>query len=249
MSTIAILAICFFMIALIYASVGFGGGSSYLALMVIMGLPQSVIRPSALLCNIVVVVGGTIIFGRAGHIDARKSWPFVLASVPFAFLGGYWKLSDHTFFLLLGITLVFASIALWIQSTGQEVSHQTTKPSDNLALNMGVSSSVGLLSGLVSIGGGIFLAPILHLLKWDTARRISALASVFILANSISGLAGQIANHVTIDWSMEWPLLLAVLIGGQVGSRLGAKWLNALYIRRITAVLILLAAINILWNL
>ncbi len=248
MSTVLILAICFFIIAMVYASVGFGGGSSYLALMVMMGWPQSVIRPSALLCNIVVVVGGTIIFGRAGHIDLRKSWPFVVASVPFAFLGGYWKLSDQTFFLLLGITLILASIALWVRSDTEETGTPSTR-SDNLVVNMAVSSSVGLLSGLVSIGGGIFLAPILHLLKWDTARKISALASIFILANSISGLAGQIANHVSIDWWLELPLLGAVLLGGQIGSRLGAKRLNALYIRRITAVLIFVAAVNILRSL
>jgi uncharacterized membrane protein YfcA len=113
-------------------------------------------------------------------------------------------------------------------------------------LNIALSSGVGFLSGLVSIGGGIFLSPILHLSKWDTAQKISALASIFILANSISGLAGQFIRNATIDWTFILPLLGAVLIGGQIGSRLGARKFNPLYIRRITAVLILLAGINIL---
>lgn len=241
MSTVIILTIAFFIIATVYSSVGFGGGSSYLALMALMGVAPGIMRPSALLCNIVVVVGGTYIFGKAGYLDVRKSWPFIVASVPFAFLGGYWKIGEDAFFLLLGFTLVLASVALWIQPNDG-----SRKLSDNTFLNAGVSAGVGLLSGLVSIGGGIFLSPILHLSKWDTARKISALASVFILANSISGLAGQFTRNATIDWQFVLPLLGAVLIGGQIGSRLGANKFNPLYIRRITALLILLAGINIL---
>jgi uncharacterized membrane protein YfcA len=241
METVVILSVSFFVIALVYSSVGFGGGSSYLALMAVMGVQQDIMRPSALLCNIVVVIGGTYIFGKEGHLDLRKSWPFIVASVPFAFLGGYWKLNEHIFFILLGSTLVLASLALWIRPGEGE-----KKLSDNVALNILLSSGVGFLSGLVSIGGGIFLSPILHLSKWDTARKISAMASIFILANSVSGLAGQIARSASIEWRFVLPLLGAVLTGGQIGSRLGAKRFNPLYIRRITAVLILVAGINIL---
>jgi len=241
METVFILTASFFVIALVYSSVGFGGGSSYLALMAVVGVAPETMRPSALLCNIVVVVGGAYIFWKEGHLDLRKSWPFIVASVPFAFLGGYWKISEHNFFVLLGSTLVLASIALWIQPGDGE-----KKLSDNLPLNVGLSAGVGFLSGLVSIGGGIFLSPILHLSKWDTARKISALASVFILANSISGLAGQFLRNANFDWKFILPLLGAVLIGGQIGSRLGARRFNPLYIRRITAALILVAGLNIL---
>lgn len=241
METILILTISFFLIAVVYSSVGFGGGSSYLALMAVMGVSQATMRPSALLCNIVVVIGGTYIFGKAGHLDLRKSWPFIVASVPFAFLGGKLKLSDDNFFLLLGSTLVLASLALWIQP-----GESKKRLSNNLPLNVVVSSGVGFLSGVVSIGGGIFLSPILHLSKWDTAQKISAVASVFILANSIGGLAGQFSSGAGIDWGFILPLLIAVLVGGQIGSRLGANRFNPLYIRRITAVLILVAGINIL---
>lgn len=241
METVVILAISFFIIALVYSSVGFGGGSSYLALMAVMGVTPEIMRPSALLCNIVVVVGGAYIFGKAGHLNLRKSWPFIVASVPFAFLGGYWKLSENIFFILLGSTLVVASIALWIRPDQSD-----RRLSDSTPLNIALSSGVGFLSGLVSIGGGIFLSPILHLSKWDTAQKISALASIFILANSISGLAGQFIRNATIDWQFILPLLAAVFVGGQIGSRLGAKKFNPLYIRRITAGLILLAGVNIL---
>jgi uncharacterized protein len=245
LDSVLILTLSFFAIALVYSSVGFGGGSSYLALMAVMNVPQETMRPSALMCNIVVVIGGAYIFGKAGHLDMRKSWPFIVASIPFAFLGGYWKISEHNFFILLGATLVIAAVALWIQPKS-DTDSETRKPSDSLVLNLGLSSGVGLLSGLVSIGGGIFLSPILHLTKWDTARKISALASVFIFANSISGLAGQFARNAIIDWKFILPLLAAVLIGGQIGSRLGAKKFNPIYIRRITAALILVAGVNIL---
>ncbi|MEI9918328.1 MAG: sulfite exporter TauE/SafE family protein [Bacteroidota bacterium] len=241
MDTVIVLTISFFVISLVYSSVGFGGGSSYLALMAVMGVAKETMRPSALLCNIVVVIGGAYIFWKEGHLDLRKSWPFIVASVPFAFIGGYWPISEHNFFILLGSTLVLASIALWVQPSDGE-----KKLLENLPLNLGVSAGVGLLSGLVSIGGGIFLSPILHLSKWDNARKISALASVFILANSISGLAGQFLRSASIDWKFILPLLIAVLVGGQIGSRLGARRFNPLYIRRITAALILIAGLNIL---
>jgi uncharacterized membrane protein YfcA len=241
MEIILVLTISFFLISLVYSSVGFGGGSSYLALMAVMGVAPQIMRPSALLCNIVVVIGGTYIFWKEGHLDLRKSWPFIVASVPFAFLGGSWKIDEHNFFILLGSTLILASGALWTQPSGGP-----KKLSESLPLNIGLSAGVGFLSGVVSIGGGIFLSPILHLSKWDTARKISALASVFILANSISGLAGQLLGNASIDWKFILPLLAAVLIGGQIGSRLGARRFNPLYIRRITAVLILVAGLNIL---
>ena len=241
METVIVLTVSFLVISLVYSSVGFGGGSSYLALMAVMGVSPETMRPSALLCNIVVVIGGVYIFWKEGHLDVRKSWPFIVASVPFAYLGGKMKISESNFFVLLGATLVLASIALWIQPREGE-----KKLSGNLPLNIGLSAGVGFLSGVVSIGGGIFLSPILHLSKWDNAQKISALASVFILANSISGLAGQFSNNATIDWKFILPLLIAVMVGGQIGSRLGAKRFNPLYIRRITAALILIAGLNIL---
>jgi uncharacterized protein len=240
-STLVILLICFFVIALIYSSVGFGGGSSYLALLAIMNLPMETIRPVALLCNIIVVTGGTYIFWKEGHLEMRKCWPFILASVPLAFFGAYFRVDESTFLIVLGFSLVVAAILLWIKAEKLRTIH-----SESTVLNLGIGGSIGFLSGLVGIGGGIFLSPLLHLLNWDNAKKISALASLFILANSISGLAGQLTRSTDLHWNFILPLLLAVLAGGQIGSRLGAKKFNPLYIKRITAVLILAAGVNIL---
>src|SRR5688572_8571687 len=228
----------FLFIAMVYASVGFGGGSSYLALLAqpMFHLLPDMIRPTALLCNIIVVTGGTIIFIRDEKISWKQVWPFLVASVPMAYLGGFWKLEDGVFFVLLGISLFIAAVFLWIQP--EKISHDARK-FNNTGINLALGGGIGLLSGLVSIGGGIFLSPVLHFLRWSDAKRISALASLFILVNSISGLAGQFQKGMSgIDWKFVGPLLVAVLVGGQIGSRLGSQKFNHLYVKRITAALI-----------
>jgi len=239
-----ILIVGFFLIAMIYASVGFGGGSSYLALLAqpMFELLPETIRPTALLCNIIVVTGGTIIFYRQGKISWKEVWPFLVASVPMAYIGGFWKLDQHVFFIILGATLVIAAFFLWIQPPVEQKGKYNSTFS-----NITLGGGIGFLSGLVSIGGGIFLSPVLHFMNWSEAKGISALASLFILVNSISGLAGQIHRGVSsLDWAFLIPLLIAVFVGGQVGSRLGAYRFNPLYIKRITAALILVAGVNIL---
>jgi len=237
-----ILIAAFFVIAVIYSSVGFGGGSSYLALLGVMGVQLEILRPTALLCNIVVVTGGTYIFWKSGALDLKKSWSFLFASIPLAFAGGLWQIEDaRFFFLLLGNALLLAAVLLWIKPTPRAGDYYR-----NPILNAGLGGSIGFLSGLIGIGGGIFLSPVLHLLNWAEPRKISALASMFILANSVSGLAGQITQSGSLNWSFIVPLLLAVLIGGQIGSRMGARRFNPLYIKRITSVVIFAAAIKII---
>lgn len=242
-----LLFISFFIIALVYSSVGFGGGSSYLALLAVFQVGFETIRPTALLCNIVVVTGGVYIFYKEGKLSIKKSWPFFSSSILLAYIGGYWPIREESFFIILGITLVAASLLLWFQKNIQVLKKTREQAyTENLPFNLTVGGFVGFLSGLVGIGGGIFLSPILHLLNWGEAKKISALASLYILVNSISGLAGQLTRYNDIDWNFVWPLLLAVFAGGQAGSRLGAKRFNPLYIKRITATLILLAGLNIL---
>ncbi len=242
-SSLLILIATFFIIALIYSSVGFGGGTSYLAVLgqSFFFVSQPQIKTTALLCNIIVVIGGTYIFYKKGKLDLRKAWPFLVASVPLAFIGGFWKLQDAVFFVVLGASLIVAAILLWINPKEDNGTYV-----DSAALNFGIGGGIGFLSGLVGIGGGIFLSPILHLIRWDEAKKISALASIFILVNSISGLAGQLSQKPEIDWSFVIPLLIAVLAGGQIGSRLGANTFNPVHIKRITAILIVVAGINIL---
>lgn len=241
-----LLILAFFLIALVYSSVGFGGGSSYLALMAIAGVQFEIIRPAALLCNIVVVTGGTFIFYKDKLIDFKKSWPFIAASVPMAFLGGYWPVREDTFFLILAVALIIAALVLWFQDSLSAEGGEEKKISDHVGGNLGLGAGIGFLSGLVSIGGGIFLSPVLHILRWEAVKKISALASLFILVNSMSGLAGQLSRSATLDWEFILPLLVAVLMGGQIGSRLGARKFNPVHIKRITAVLILVAGITIL---
>lgn len=237
----------FFLIAVIYASAGFGGGSSYLAVLTLFSIPMATLRPVALLCNLVVVVGNLWIFHRNGFLRWRKSSLVVLAGLPFSFLGGYWKLSERGFFVLLGFSLLAAGLAMLLQPK-QEVlesgAHRRLAPTGDVALGGGL----GLLAGLTGIGGGIFLSPVLQLLRWDTPKTIAATASLFIFCQSTAGLAGQLTRQATINWTFVWPLLLAVWAGGQVGARWSAIRLSQILVRNLTAALVLYAGVNILWQ-
>jgi len=247
MSEIWILVSGFFVIALLYSSVGFGGGSSYLALLALplFAVPFPVVRAVALCCNLIVVTGGVWVFYREGKLSWRECWPYLVGSVPLAYMAARFPLRDREFFIVLGFSLAVAAVLLWFQDRlatagGRRISET---PGRKFFLGAGIGS----LSGLVGIGGGIFLAPLLHFLKWMEGRRIAALASLFILVNSLSSLISLFRRGVPeLEWTFLWPLLLAVLAGGQIGSRLGARWFSLVYIRKATAVLILVAAVNIL---
>jgi len=249
------LILFFFLIAVIYASAGFGGGSSYLAVMALWSIEMAAMRTTSLLCNIVVVAGGTWIFWKNGHLRWRRILPLCIASVPLAFLGGAVPLKETTFFLLLGSSLVLAALLLLFkQPSGDtfsdisaEKKESKMQPNDTV-VSGALGGSIGLLSGMVGIGGGIFLSPCLNLLRWDAPKNIAATASFFILVNSISGLAGQLWQHkFTPNWAFTLPLLVAVLAGGQIGSRLSALKLKQNQVRQATAILVLYAGINILW--
>jgi uncharacterized protein len=233
----------FFIVALVYASVGFGGGSSYLAILAMYALPFKEIRLIALICNIIVVTGGTIIFIRKNEVVWKKVLPLIIASVPMAFAGAALKISQQTFFIALGCSLMVAGVLLWINNKTAQVSNERSTWTRDGALG----AAIGFLSGLVGIGGGIFLSPVLNLSGWATARKVAATASLFILVNSIAGIAGQLTQLTgEINYQMILYLGLAVLFGGQVGSRLGALRFDHTIIRRITAVLVFFAGIEVL---
>ncbi len=238
------IAICFATIAFVYASVGFGGGSSYLALLAVADLPFQETRLTALICNVIVVLGGTLLFFQNKQLNRRKVLPLVIVSIPAAFLGAKLRISEEMFFLLLGISLIVAAILLWFQP-GASPDNPIADPTpirDGL-----LGGGIGFLSGMVGIGGGVFLSPLLHAFRWDTARKIAATASVFILVNSLSGLAGQL-THLPANLQMDRILLLgvAVLIGGQLGSRISMAKFNLVVIRRLTALLVLVAGVEVL---
>lgn len=240
------LLLIFLIIAFVYSSVGFGGGSSYLAVLAIYSLPYQEIRLTALICNVIVVVGGVIIYLRNKQVDWRKILPLTLINVPMAYLGTIIKLSQETFFLILGFTLILASLLLWIQTDKKNKDYRTENYKPSLVQNSLLGGGIGFLSGLVGIGGGIFLSPLLNLIKWDTAKKIAATSSVFILVNSISGIAGQFSKlSVEMNFYRIGILCLSVFIGGQIGSRMSIKW-NPLIVKRMTAVLVFIAGINVL---
>ena len=239
------LLVLFFTIALVYASVGFGGGSSYLALLALYNLPFQEIRLTALLCNIIVVTSGVIIYLIHHQVKWKRILPLVLLSVPFAFLGALIKIKEHTFFILLGCTLLLASILLWIKT--QPGSEESAQTESGVVTNAIIGGLVGFLSGMVGIGGGIFLSPLLNIMRWDTAKVIAATASVFILANSLAGLAGQYSQlQLVVNWKLIAFLCVAVFAGGQTGSRLGTSAFNLIVIKRVTAVLVCFAGLEVL---
>jgi uncharacterized membrane protein YfcA len=238
------LLLFFAVVAFVYASVGFGGGSSYLAILVFYSLPFKETRLIALVCNIIVVTGGTLIFIRYKQLNWKKIIPVVVAGVVMAFLGARMRLSQQTFFVLLGFSLVVASILLWMKTkTNVAVKEKRSSYLRDAILG----GSIGFLSGMVGIGGGIFLSPILNLLHWDTPKKIAATASVFILVNSIGGIAGQLSQFTpNINYTRVILLGLAVLIGGQLGSRIGVIKFDQLAVKRITAILVFVAGVEVL---
>lgn len=243
------LMLFFFVIAFVYASVGFGGGSSYLAILALYGLPFKELRLIALLCNVVVVTGGTILFIRNNYVNWRKIIPLVIASVPMAFVGAMLRIEQRTFFILLGCSLLVAAVLLWFRTRPDNASKTPTPDKKSYAQDGALGGTIGFLSGMIGIGGGIFLSPLLNLIGWDTPKRIAATASFFILVNSISGIAGQLTQlPPSIDLNRILFLCMAVFVGGQLGSRMAIKKFNPLMIRRMTAALIFVAGIEVLYK-
>ncbi|MFY0605009.1 MAG: sulfite exporter TauE/SafE family protein [Flavobacteriaceae bacterium] len=239
--------ILFFIIAVLYSSVGFGGGSSYIAILAIMGIAYIQMRSTALLCNIIVVSGNVILYHRRKLIQWKKILPLVLFSIPLAFLGGKLRIGQTFFFILLGFTLLFAAITMWVSK--KIIANKDGGSSKNIFQNSFYGGIIGFLSGIVGIGGGIFLAPTLHLTNWSSPKKIAATASLFILVNSISGLVGQYSNDdFTIDWYFTSILLVTVFIGGQVGSRMSNRYFTAIQLKRATAILIAFVALRVLWT-
>ncbi len=236
----------FLIISFVYSSVGFGGGSSYLAVLTFYAFPFQELKLTALVCNIIVVTSGTFLYIRHKQVDWQKVIPIVAVSVPLAFLGARLKLSEDTFFIILGCSLIVAAILLWIK-TKQLEQPETPVLKSNYLRDGTIGGSIGFLSGMVGIGGGIFLSPILNLMKWDTPKKIAATASFFILVNSVSGIVGQLSGvNKGINFSHIGLLALAVLTGGQIGSRVGIVKFNPLVIRRVTAIVVIVAGIEVL---
>ncbi len=239
----------FFAISFVYASVGFGGGSSYLAILALYALPFKEVRLIALICNIVVVTGGTILYIRNNQVSWKKVIPLVLLSVPMAFWGASLRMQQHTFYVLLGCSLLVAAVLMWVRRRRSSEDSDIAKDQTSFTSNSFLGGAIGFLSGMLGVGGGIFLSPILNLTRWDTSRKIAATASLFILVNSLAGIAGQLSQlPSSIDYVRIFLLCGAVLVGGQLGSRVAILKFNQLVIRRLTAALIFVAGVEVLYK-
>ena len=240
------LAAGFFLTALLYASVGFGGGSTYAALLALSGLDYRVLPMVALACNIVVVAGSTVRFARAGVTPWKGAVLLTALAAPAAFLGGLVRIDEASFMALLGASLVLTAATMLIP-----VAKSSEGEPSPLARYMPIAvAPIGFLAGVVGIGGGIFLAPLLHLTRWKAARAIAATASFFILVNSLFGLAGQLAKNGPAMFGgaiyEALPLLIAVVVGGQIGSLLAVRVLPLKWIRWLTAALVLVVGVRLL---
>lgn len=244
-----LLAAAFLFVAMLYASVGFGGGSTYTAILIEAGLSFELVPPLSLMCNIVVVSGGVYHFARAGHLDLRFAVPLVASSVPAAFLGGYMRLGESAFLLILGLALLVSGLLLALDRNYQD---SPDRRPGGIAPRLALGAALGGLAGITGIGGGIYLAPVLHLARLASAKTVAATCSLFILLNSVAGLAGQLlklgGTAGTLFPSQFLLLPIAVFAGGQIGSRLAATWLPAAPIRRITGIVIVLVGLRLLWQ-
>tara|TARA_B100000579_G_C22842670_1_gene862464 strand:+ start:20 stop:766 length:747 start_codon:yes stop_codon:yes gene_type:complete len=237
-----ILSILFFITAILYASVGFGGGSTYLALLLIWDIPYYIFPVIALICNIIVVTGNSINYVRAGNHNFKLLIPFLIGSIPLAFLGGSLIINKEIFEIILFLVLSLAGLLLLINNKSYQDKNIVIKKI-NLFISISIGSVLGLISGIVGIGGGIFLSPILFLLKADKPKNIVTTASLFILINSISGILGQLTKEIILNEIFSyWPLFLTVLIGGLFGNYLNLKIFSNRLLALITSLLVIFVA-------
>ena len=239
-----ILSILFFVTAILYSSVGFGGGSTYLALLLLWDLPYFIFPIIALSCNIIVVFGNCFNYIRAGNLNLKLLIPYLIGSIPLAFFGGSLSVEKEFFEILLFVVLTIAGILLLFKFKSYDDKAETYRKIPKI-ISIIIGGILGFISGVVGIGGGIFLSPILFLIKAGKPKHIITTASIFILINSISGIIGQITKvSVLDDIQNYWLLLLVVLIGGQIGNFLNLKIIPTRILALITSTLVLFVAIR-----
>lgn len=243
------LALLFFLTAIVYSSAGLGGGSTYLALLALFGFSYTGIPMLSLSCNILASTNGFRHFYRAGHFHARYVLPFLTTSIPMSYLGGSMSLSKKTFSILLAVSLFCAALRLFFKEDERQARVVSLKKCFLLGLPIG--AILGFLSGLVGIGGGVFLSPLLLLLRWANAKQAAAAASLFILINSLAGLAGQISKGMFFQNShlVLLPLLGAVFLGSQLGARTGAFRFPVFVLQRVTGSLLLFVSARMMAGL
>ncbi len=234
------LAAAIFAVAVLYSSVGHAGASGYIAVMSLFGLAPGVIKPTALVLNIVVAAIGAWQFCRAGHFSWRLFWPFALLAVPMAFVGGAMEVPAHLFKVLVGVVLLFSAVRFFMGATSDRLKGE---PPRGVAIAAG--AGLGLLSGLTGTGGGIFLTPLLLHMGWARTRVVAAVSVVFILVNSISGLLGNLASTRALPQFIGW-IAIAAVVGGGIGAHLGSRRLPPVAIKRCLAVVLVVAGCKLI---
>lgn len=226
-------------VAALYASVGHGGASGYLAIMALLSFPPSVMKPGALLLNLLVAGIGAAQYMRAGHLRPALLWPFALTSIPLSYLGARLKVPPAVYGAALGATLLWAGARLAMSSRAAATAE--TRPMPRLPFTLSIGAAVGLLSGMVGVGGGIFLSPLFVFMRWADVKQTAAVSAAFIWVNSAAGIVGHLRSGAKWPPNLElW--LAAALIGGSIGSYLGARKWSGLTLRRLLAVVLLIAA-------
>lgn len=239
---LTVLTLGIFVIAFLYSSVGHAGASGYIAVMSLLGIAPAAIKPIALTLNILVASIGTLQFWHAGHFSWRLFWPFALLSMPLAFLGGYINLPTQIFKILVGIVLLYSAARFLLKPP---VEREPVDPSFPVSLVFG--GGLGLLSGLTGTGGGIFLTPLLLFMHWARTKTAAAVSALFILVNSISGLLGNFASTRNFP-TFAVILLAAAAIGGSLGSYFGSRRLDPVVIKRLLAVVLLIAGTKLIFT-
>src|SRR5438105_9520806 len=229
-------------IAFLYSSVGHAGASGYIAIMTLWGLAPTIIRPTALVLNILVASIGAFQFWRAGHFDWRLFWPFAVLSIPAAYLGGYLQPSASVLKILIGLVLLFSAVRLIFRRSDPP---EVISPSRPMAI--GVGAGIGLLSGLTGTGGGIFLTPLLLFCRWAHIRRAAAVSALFILVNSIGGLVGYFTAKHSVP-SLGLILAAAAIIGGTIGSHLGSRRFPTRIISILLAIILTIAGAKLIFT-
>ena len=243
------LAILFLATAILYSSVGFGGGSTYLALLLIWGVPYFIFPVIALSCNIIVVSGNCFNYIRAGNLNFKLLIPYLIGSIPLALIGGSLPIEKRLFEILLFLVLSAAGILLLLNFKSYDDKEENYRKIP-IPVSILIGGVLGFISGIVGIGGGIFLSPILFLIRAGRPKHIVTTASLFILINSISGIIGQLTkNSVLTEIPNYWYLLVAVLIGGQIGNFLNLKVFPTRILVLITSCLVLFVAIRMAYKL
>lgn len=242
-----VLALFFFVAAILYASVGHAGASAYLAIMGLTGVAPDVARPTALALNIVVATFVTFRFWRGGHISARSLAPFLLASIPLAFLGGSLPVAPELYKRLVGIVLLLAAAGMAMTARrADQAETGGTAPSVPAAPAVAIGAVIGLVSGLTGTGGGIFLSPVLLFVGWAETRAASGMAAPFILANSIAGLAGSFSRLASLPSTLPtW--VVAVVAGAVIGSEIGNRRGRIVQLRAALSVVLVIAGLKLIF--